>query len=172
MTRGGARKGAGRPKGQGKYTETTKPVRIPESMVDAVMNFIDNGETMSLPLYGCSVEAGFPGVVDDHIESMIDLNQHLVKHPSATFLVRVSGESMVNAGIFPKDILIVDRSLDPKHGKIVIAALDSQLTVKRLHISNEGTYLMPENDNFSPIKISGQQDIVIWGVVTNVIHNV
>ena len=172
MARGGARQGAGRPKGQGKYSEPTKPIRVPQSMIESVRQLIDAGDNIKLPLYGHSVAAGFPGVVEDHIESMLDLNQHLIKHPAATFLVRASGESMINAGIFSGDILVVDRSLEPKHGKIVIAALDGQLTVKRLNISAKGVYLMPENTAFNPIHISEQLDMVIWGVVTNVIHSV
>ena len=79
---------------------------------------------------------------------------------------------MINAGIHPGDILVVDRSLEAKNGKIVIAALDGQLTVKRLHKSSQGTYLMPENDEYEPIKIEEENDVVIWGIVTSVLHEV
>lgn len=171
MTRGGARKGAGRPLGQGKYKEATKPIRVPESLIENVMGFIDSSG-YQLPLYSCAVQAGFPSPADDYMESKLDLNKHLVKHPTATFFVKASGESMIKAGIHPGDILVVDRSLEAKHGKIVIAALDGQLTVKRLHKSKNGTYLMPENDAFKPIKLEEDNDLIIWGVVTTVLHAV
>lgn len=171
MVRGGARKGAGRPKGQGKFGEKTKPVRIPESMVDEVLEFV-NSKGYQLPIYASKVQAGFPSPADDFLEGRLDLNQHLVKHPTATFFVRVSGESMIEAGIFPDDILVVDKSLEAKHGRIIIAAIDGELTVKRLHKTSTKTYLMPENKRFSPIEITAENDVTIWGVVTNVIHAV
>jgi len=170
-TRGGARPGAGRPKGQGPYGEATKPIRIPLSRVDQVMNFIQTGHK-PLPLFSCSVAAGFPSPADDHLEGSLDLNDHLIKHPSATFFVRVSGDSMIKAGIHHDDILVVDRSLEPRHGKIVIAAVEGQLTVKRLNRDKGKTMLMPENDDYPPIVIDDDNDMTIWGVVTNVIHPV
>ena len=106
------------------------------------------------------------------MEGKLDLNKHLIRHPTATFFLRATGNSMIKAGIHPGDILVVDRSLEPRHGKIVIAALDGQLTVKRLHKSAKGTFLMPENDEFKPIKIEDGNDVVIWGVVTTVLHEV
>lgn len=169
MPRGGARPGAGRPKGQGKYKEPTKPIRVPESMVEEILQFVESAG-YQLPFYACKVQAGFPSPADDYMEGKLDLNKHLVKHPTATFFVRASGDSMINAGIHPGDILVVDRSLEPKHGKIVIAALDGQLTVKRLHKENKQTYLMPENDEYPPIKIEEGNEVLIWGVVTNVLH--
>ena len=169
MPRGGARAGAGRPKGQGKYQQPTKPIRIPESMVDEVLAFVES-QGYQLPLYSCAVQAGFPSPADDHMESQLDLNRHLIKHPTATFFVKAAGESMINAGIHPGDILVVDRSLEAKHGKIIIAAVNGELTVKRLHKRRQETYLMPENEAFQPIKIDEGSDMVIWGVVTNVLH--
>ena len=106
------------------------------------------------------------------MEKKIDISKHLIKHPTATFFVKAAGESMINAGIHPGDILVVDRSLEPKNGKIVIAAVDGQLTVKRLQKSKKGIFLTPENDLFKPIKIEEENDILIWGVVTNVLHEV
>ena len=128
MPRGGVRAGAGRPKGQGKFGEKTKPIRIPISKIDSVMNFINNSN-ISLPLYSSKVPAGFPSPADDHMEGKLDLNTHLVKHPTATFFVKASGDSMLGAGIHDGDILVVDRSLEPRKGKVVIAAVDGQLTV-------------------------------------------
>ena len=169
--RGGARPGAGRPKGQGPYGEATKPVRIPVSMVDQVLTFIQKGHK-PLPLFSCSVAAGFPSPADDHLEGSLDLNEHLIRHPAATFFVRVSGDSMIKAGIHEDDILVVDRSIEPRNGKIIIAAVEGQLTVKRLNRTKGKTLLMPENDAYAPIEIADDNDMVIWGVVTSVIHQV
>lgn len=171
MPRGGTRPGAGRPKGKGKFGEATKPVRIPESLVEDVLGFVES-RGCQLPLYACKVQAGFPSPADDYMEGKLDLNKHLVKHPTATFFVRAAGESMLGAGIHPGDILVVDRSLEARNGKIVIAAVDGELTVKRLSKTSRGTALLPENDNFDPIEISDNNDVVIWGVVTNVLHAV
>lgn len=169
--RGGARPGAGRPKGQGPYGEPTKPVRIPVSMVDQVLNFVQKGHK-PLPLFSCAVAAGFPSPADDHLEGSLDLNEHLIRHPAATFFVRVSGDSMIKAGIHEDDILVVDRSIEPRNGKIIIAAVEGQLTVKRLNRAKGKTYLMPENDAYAPIEIADDNDMIIWGVVTSVIHQV
>lgn len=171
MKHGGARRGAGRPKGQGKYQEATQPIRIPKSMVDTVIDFVAS-KGYSLPLCSSTVQAGFPSPADDHIEHTLDLNQYLIKHPAATFFVKVSGDSMLNAGIHPGDILIVDRSLTPQHGKIVVAAVDGNLTVKRLHIQHGKTQLLPENPAFDPIDVCEDSHVTIWGVVTNVLHAV
>ena len=92
----------------------------------------DDEIKLNLPFFSCAVEAGFPSPADDHLEGSLDLNSYLIKHPAATFFVRVSGESMVGAGIFNNDILVVDRSIKPSNGKVVIAVLEGQLTVKRL----------------------------------------
>tara|TARA_B100000676_G_scaffold54643_1_gene53769 strand:+ start:6537 stop:7052 length:516 start_codon:yes stop_codon:yes gene_type:complete len=171
MPKGGARIGAGRPKGQGKYKEPTKPIRIPESKIENIFDYI-NGINYKLPLYSSSVQAGFPSPADDYLEEKLDLNKYLIKHPSATFFVKVTGDSMIKAGIHSGDILIVDRSIEPKNNKIVIAAIDGELTVKRLSYEPDGNYLQPENDNYSPIKIDEHNDLTIWGVVTNVLHSV
>ena len=171
LSRGGVRSGAGRPKGQGKFGEKTKPMRIPISKIDSVMNFINNSN-ISLPLYSSKVPAGFPSPADDHMEGKLDLNTHLVKHPTATFFVKASGDSMLGAGIHDGDILVVDRSLEPRKGKVVIAAVDGQLTVKRLQKKGSKTFLVPENKKFRSIELNENNDVKIWGVVTNVIHKV
>lgn len=171
MPRGGKRSGAGRPKGTGKYSESTKAIRVPESMVDRILEFARSGG-FKLPLYGGKVAAGCPAPTDDYIEGMLDLSEHLIKDPASTFFVRVTGYSMINSGIHPDDILIVDRSLEARHGKIVIAAVDGELTVKRLYKKEGQVRLMPENDDFEPIEIESGETLHIWGVVTNVIHTV
>lgn len=171
MSRGGARPGAGRPKGQGKYKEATTAMRVPTSMIAEIRRYVDS-KGYKFPLYTSVVPAGFPSPADDHIEGDLDLNQHLVKHPTATFFVKASGDSMIKAGIHSGDILVVDRSLEPKHGKIVIAAIEGQLTVKRLYKKGSRIALFPENDDYGPIEIPSPEDLVIWGVVTTVLHDV
>jgi DNA polymerase V len=182
MTRGGARKGAGRPEGQGKYGVETKPIRVPINKVKEVLEYIVNGISyssstsgsalMSCPLYSSSVSAGIPLSADEYIESMLDLNQYLICNPSATFFVRVSGDSMIGAGIYSDDILVVDRNIEFKHGKIVIAAIDGQLTVKRLHKVANDVMLKSENPEYADIEIYEGSAVTIWGVVTSVIHKV
>ena len=124
------------------------------------------------PIFLVPVSAGFPSPADDYIENQLDLNKHLIKHPAATFFVKVKGDSMIDAGIHSGDILIVDRSLDATDKKVVIAIIDGELTVKRIRMIGERVYLMPENDNFSSTEITESMDFTIWGVVTNVIHSV
>ena len=173
MQHGGKRDGAGRPKGRNAYGEATKPIRIPISRVAEVMTFLESGNpSMELPLYSSSVRAGFPSPADDYIERKLDLNTHLVQHPAATFFVHASGDSMQNASIRSGDMLIVDRSLEATHGKIVIAAVNGELTVKRLSRQHGQVKLLAENPAYDPIDITDEHDLVIWGVVTHVIHQV
>ena len=98
------------------------------------------------------------------------MNELLIKHPSATFFVRVQGDSMTGAGIFNGDILIVDRALEPKNGDIAVCVIDGEFTVKRLEIINDELYLAAENGQYKPIKVSEFQDFRVWGIVTYVIH--
>jgi len=123
-----------------------------------------------LPLFTGKVAAGFPSPADDYIEKTLDLNELLVKKPAATFFVRAEGESMLDAGIHPNDILIVDRSLEPVAGKIVICALNGALTVKRLLHRNGCWVLAAENSAYADIDLHEDLELVIWGVVTAVIH--
>jgi len=134
--------------------------------------FPDLSTPCQLPVAGSRISAGFPSPADDFIENSLDLNLELIKNPAATFFVRVSGSSMKDAGIFDGDILIVDRSLRPANRKIVIAILNGELLVKRLCIRDDQYILMPENKNYSPIYLTNDSDLNIWGVVTNVIHRV
>lgn len=168
---GGKRVGAGRPKGRNVYGESTKAIRVPLSRLDEIKGLLQQKAfTYQLPLYSSKVQAGFPSPADDYIEAHLDLNSHLIKHPAATFFVIASGDSMTGAGIRSGDMLIVDKSLEASHGKIVIAALDGELTVKRLSKREGRVQLLPENPHFQPIDITDEQDLVIWGVVTHVIH--
>jgi DNA polymerase V len=170
MSHGGKRDNAGRPKGQGKYGETTKTLRVPISRIDDVKGFLEGSTSYKIPLYASTVRAGFPSPADDYIEMHLDLNEHLIKHPAATFFVTASGDSMTGAGISSGDMLVVDRSLEATHGKIVIAAINGELTVKRLSLKSGRVQLLPENNQYQPIEITGDEDLVIWGVVTHVIH--
>lgn len=127
--------------------------------------------TLPLPLYLSHVSAGFPSPADDYVERTLDLNQHLIEHPAATYFVKASGNSMINAGIHSGDILIVDRSLTPKDKSIVIAALNGELTVKRLRKIKGKIQLLAENDQYQPIEIEEESSLEIWGVVIYVIHS-
>lgn len=171
MSRGGARPGAGRPKGKGKFGEVTKPVRIPLSRVEEVLEYIESPR-YRFPVYETNISAGSPSPVEDFTEGEIDLNKYLVDNPDSTFFVRVTGDSMINAAIHEGDLLIVDRSLKPRHGKIVIASVDGMLTVKTLHKENDKTALMPANDTYQPIELAEGSEMIIWGVVTQVLHSV
>jgi DNA polymerase V len=189
--RGGSRSGAGRKKGSSVYGETTRAIRVPESMLPQVKSMLtlrkrqfqqleagaaailypaDNADAVPLPLFTGKVAAGFPSPADDYIEKTLDLNDLLVKKPAATFFVRAEGESMLGAGIHPNDILVVDRSIDPVPGKVVICALNGELTVKRLKSCAGQLLLAAENPDYPDISLGEEMDMVIWGVVTNVIH--
>jgi len=117
-----------------------------------------------------TVLAGFPSPAEDFVEGPLDLNQHLISQPAATFFVRVKGDSMIGAGICSGDLLIVDRSVNAGHGDIVIAVLEGDLTVKRLHYVTWGVRLVPENPNYPSIHIPDTANFQVWGVVTRAIH--
>jgi len=135
-----------------------------------IIQLLVAGKKLKIPLYSSHVEAGFASPADDFVEEYLDLNDLLVKREEATFFVRVAGRSMVDAGIYPDDILIVDRSLEAKHGKIVIAVIDGEVTVKRLSTQNGKVILKAENTQYKDILV--QDALHIWGVVTAVIHQV
>lgn len=122
------------------------------------------------PLFLASVPAGFPSPAEDHIEKPLDLNDLLIKHPESTFYVRVRGESMVNAGIHDGDLLLVDRAVSPISGKVVIANLDGELTVKRIRLKNGQVTLESENPAFADRQIKKHDQFEVWGVVTAVVH--
>lgn len=145
------------------------PASVDLTLVESIY-IPDNRTKYKLPLYMNPVAAGFPAPTEDYIEGKIDLNKHLIKHPEATFLVRVTGYSMIDAGIHPGDFLIVDRALEPTNNKVVIAVVNGELTVKRIRKAKGKLFLMPENDSYEPIQIYAETEFHIWGVVTNVIH--
>ena len=126
--------------------------------------------SLKLPLVSASVEAGFPSPADDHLERGIDLNEELIRNPAATFLVRVKGESMRDAGIHTGDTLIVDKSVIPADRQIVVAMIDGEFTVKRFRKHGGKIILEAENPSFQPIEIGENQEVTIWGAVTYIIH--
>lgn len=121
--------------------------------------------TLSAPLYSSHPQAGFPAPGDDLIEKVLDINDLVVRHPASTFFVRVEGDSMVGAGIFSGDVLVVDRSITPRDGSIVVAAVFGELVVKRLRSHGETHQLISENEAYPPILISENEDCYVWGVV-------
>ncbi len=154
--------------------EAALPLRYTfDHTISSVAHVADtrNAKPYEIPLYESRVAAGFPSPASEYEEGRIDLNTLLIRHPAATFLVRVQGESMIGAGIHPGDLLVVDRSLQAHHGLVIVAVVDGELTVKRLLKEKGQIILMPENPSFPPMPILENQDLMIWGVVTNVIHN-
>lgn len=121
-------------------------------------------------LMNMTVAGGFPSPADDYIGRALDLNEFLVKHPAATFFVRVHGDSMRDAGIHHGDILVVDRSLEAVNGAVVVAVLDGEFTVKRLRKNNGSVFLQAENAAYPPIAVSSDRNFQIWGVVAFAIH--
>lgn len=125
-----------------------------------------------IPYISEGVSAGFPSPAADFMETSIDLNKELSENPLATFYIRVKGNSMIDAGINDKDVLVVDRSLEPQNNKIAICFIDGEFTVKRIQVEKDCLYLMPENPDYSPIKVTEENQLVIWGMVTYVIKKV
>ncbi len=128
-------------------------------------------KAMRLPLFLAGVQAGFPSPADDFIDKRLDLNEHLIQHPAATFFVRAVGDSMLGAGIHDGDLLIVDRAVEAQVGKTIIAAVHGELTVKRLERKGECLLLVPANPDYPSIDVTDGEGFEIWGVVTYVIHN-
>ena len=187
QTHGGVRAGAGRKKNSGKFKENTKVMRVPLSLVGQVKSTLEvyksqlktdievlspalDAPSLAIPIFTSRVQAGFPSPADDHLEDQLDLNKHLIHHQESTFFVRAQGESMLNAGIHPGDILVVDKSLVAKSGKIVIAVVNGEFTVKRLNKYKGKISLKAENPEFEDIQINEGSELIIWGVVTSVIH--
>ena len=125
---------------------------------------------LKIPLFESGVSAGFPSPADDYMDLPIDLNEFLIKHPAATFYVRVKGNSMEGAGIRNGDLLIVDRAEEPRNKSIVLGVIDGEFTVKRIKKKGSDLYLMPDNPDYKPIKIDDNMDFQVWGVVTYVVH--
>lgn len=131
---------------------------------------MNNKNGAKIPLFFSPVRAGFPSPATDFIESKLDINHLLIKHPSATFFVRVAGDSMIKKGIFEGDILVVDKSLEAKNNDIIIAIIDGEFTLKTFIKEKGKVILKPENDNYREIELTNESSFEIWGVVTSVIH--
>ena len=140
-----------------------------DSSIDAIFELEQKTKAIR-PLFTCGVSAGFPSPADEHIDRKLDLNELLIQHPAATFFVRVAGDSMQEAGINHGDILVVDRSLEAASGKIVIAIVNGELTVKRFVQTATSCQLVAANPQYPPVAITTDTDFRVWGVVTSVIH--
>ena len=134
-------------------------------------SFDSTTKKFKIPLLTDSVSAGFPSPADDYTEENIDLNEHLISNPFSTFFLRVKGDSMINAGIKDKDLIIVDKSLIARPGNIIIAMIDGEFTIKRLSIKNNELYLKAENHNYPDFRFKNHIDVQIWGVVIYSIHS-
>ncbi len=126
----------------------------------------DTTTNIELPLFQTGISAGFPSPADDYIEDRIDLNRELIRNPSSTFFGRVNGDSMINAGIGDGDLIVIDKSIEPKDGSIVVCVIDGEFTVKRFQKINGEIFLMPENEKYKAIKITNENDFRVWGTVT------
>ena len=126
---------------------------------------------LELPVISGGISAGFPSPAMDFIDLTIDLNKHVVKHPSSTFYGRVKGESMKDEGINDGDLLVIDKSLEPTDGKIAICYIDGEFTVKKIKLEKEVCWLMPANKDYQPIKVTKDNDLIIWGIVTHVLKS-
>jgi DNA polymerase V len=132
----------------------------------------ENLNTMGAVYIDTGISAGFPSPAEDFKQERLSLDNELIKNKEATFFARVSGQSMIDAGLSDNDLLVIDRSLSPAHNKIAVCFLDGEFTVKRLKVEKDEIWLQPENKNYQPIKITEENDFVIWGIVTNVIKKV
>ncbi len=128
-----------------------------------------SGTYADIPFYSGKVSAGFPGVVDEHLEDSLSLDELLIKNPASTFLAKVEGDSMIGAGIFQNDVLVIDRSATAADRDIVVALVNNEFTVKRLCTQGQ-LRLQAENSHYSDIPITGETELVIWGVVTGVVR--
>lgn len=127
---------------------------------------------LELPFVEQGISAGFPSPADDFLDISIDLNKELIKNPDATYYARVKGTSMKDAGLEDGDLLIVDKSIEPQNGKIAVCYIDGEFTVKRLKVEKDCIYLVPANKDYPPIKVTEENQLVIWGTVTTVIKSV
>jgi DNA polymerase V len=183
---GGARAGAGR---KSLYGEPTKPMRIPVSQLEAVLDFVkakiaraastplgfslpveESAERFELPVFSSAVRAGFPSPADDHVEYRLDLND-LVPHKEATYYAWVEGDSMIDLHILDGDLIMVDKAVSAETGDIVVAEVEGNFTVKRLGKQDGAPCLLPANPDYPVIELSADVGATIWGVVVRVIHD-
>lgn len=185
MPRGGTRPGAGRKLGSGRWGEPTQVVRLPASRVGVVNAWLQApplgadlagltparlGEPRSRPLFASRVPAGFPSPAEEYVEGPLDLHQYLIRQEAATYYVRVKGQSMTGAGILDGDVLVVDRSREARHGDIVLAVIDNELTVKELDRQGPVPCLRSHHPDYAPIALRPEQELLVWGVVAGVVR--
>ena len=140
---------------------------------DKITFFLPDFENPNeLPYISSGIKAGFPSPAADFDESKISLDNVLVKNREATFYAKASGTSMIGAGIDDGDILVIDRSIEPQNNKVVVCYIDGEFTIKRIKVEKDCVYLMPENAAFQPIKVTDQNQLIIWGMVTYVIKSI
>ena len=142
--------------------------RLRELRVSSVFR-LEKGQGSPVPLYQCRVSAGFPSPASDYVERDIDLNDWLIRNKLATYIVRVEGDSM-EAEIRADDRLIVDRSLEPRHGDVVVGCVDGEMLVKRLVVEEGKYFLVAENPLYPAVELNGDRETVVWGVATHCIH--
>lgn len=133
----------------------------PESIPNSGAHYFDTG-----------ISAGFPAPTEDFKEQKLSLDQELIRNKETTFFARVSGQSMIGAGLDNNDLLVIDRSIEPQNNKIAVCFLDGEFTVKRLKVEEDSVWLQPENENYPAIEITKSNNFIIWGIVTNVIKKV
>jgi len=141
-----------------------------ESVCLEIFPAVINSE-LELPFVSGGISAGFPSPALDFADLSIDLNKYLVKHPSATFYGRVKGFSMQDEGIYDGDLLVIDKSLEARNGKIAVCFIDGEFTVKKIKLEKDRCWLMPANKDYKPILVTAENDFLIWGVVTYVIKS-
>lgn len=145
---------------------------IPKNKAMVTIYSADTGSVLVRPIVSLGISAGFPSPAMDFIDLSIDLNKYLIKHPSATYYGRVIGDSMKDAGIDDGDLLIIDRSLEPTNGKIAVCYINGEFTLKKIKIDQDCCWLLPANEKYEPIKVTPDNDFIIWGIVIHVIKTV
>lgn len=132
---------------------------------------IDVSTSLNLPYADEGVRAGFPSPAQDYMELAIDLNKELIRHPASTFYGRVVGDSMKDEGIEEGDILVIDKSLELQEGDLAVCFVDGEFTLKRVHLEADHALLIPANPNYQPIKVTADNNFIVWGIVTFTIKN-
>ena len=134
--------------------------------------FTANTESsVEIPLMDEGIKAGFPSPADDFLDISIDLNKELIKNPPATFFGRVNGDSMKDLGIDDGDLLVIDKSLEPTNGKVAVCFIDGEFTLKKIQLEKDFVWLVPANEKYKPIKVTENNDFVVWGIVVHVIKS-
>lgn len=131
----------------------------------------DTQSVLELPFISEGIRAGFPSPAMDFEDVSIDLNKYVVRHPSATFYGRVKGDSMRDVGIEDGDLIVIDRSIEPANGKIAVCYIDGEFTIKKIKLDKDCCWLLPANENYEPIKVTKDNEFIIWGIVTHVIKS-